>query len=349
MPPTHVAPIVSAELAGLVYVEDVEPGITRRRSGRGFSYRYPDGSAVRSRTEIARIGSLAIPPAWTRVWICPDPAGHIQATGRDARGRKQYRYHPLWRAARDETKFGRMAAFGAALPGLRRTLARDMARDGLPRERVVATVVRLLERTLIRIGNDEYARSNGSYGLTTLRSRHATVRGATIRFVFRAKGGATHDIDVNDARAAAIVRRCRDLPGQALFQYIDDDGAARTVGSADVNAYLRDATQTPFTAKDFRTWGATLLAARLLRKMDPPRSARDGRAQVNAALRDVAAALRNTLAVCRASYVHPAIIDAYLDGSLPQRWARSARGRSEEAALTAFLRAAERRASRAAA
>lgn len=340
-------PETSAELAGLRYVDDLAPGITRRRAGTGFSYRAADGTTIKDRKQLARIRAIAVPPAWTRVWICPDPKGHIQATGRDARGRKQYRYHAQWRAVRDERKFDRLAELGMTLPKLRRRVARDMARDGLPVERVVATVVRLLEETLIRVGNDEYARANGSYGLTTIKARHAHVVGGHIRFAFVGKHGTRHDIDIEDRRAARIVRRCQDLPGQALFRYIDAAGEYRTVGSSDVNDYIRSVTEQPFTAKDFRTWGATLLAARTLRAVGAQPSQREAVRALNEALAEVAAALHNTVAICRSSYVHPAVMDAFLDGSLEARWAKAAttpRGgtRSVETTLIAFLRAASR-------
>lgn len=345
-PPLDV-PETSAELAGLRYVDDLAPGITRRRVGKGFSYRDAGGITVKDRAELVRIRAIAVPPAWTQVWICPDKKGHIQATGRDARGRKQYRYHAEWRVVRDERKFNRLADLGAALPKLRRRVARDMARDGLPVERVVATVVRLLEQTLIRVGNDEYARANGSYGLTTIKARHARVVGGHIRFDFIGKHGTRHDVDIDDVRTARIVRRCQDLPGQALFRYIDATGECRTVGSSDVNDYIRTVTGEPFTAKDFRTWGATLLAARTLRAAEAQPSQRQAVRALNEALAEVAAALHNTVAICRSSYVHPAIMDAFLDGTLEARWtkaATTARGgtRSEETTLIAFLRAAAR-------
>jgi DNA topoisomerase-1 len=245
----------TAKAAGLRFVRDDRPGIRRVRRGERFRYVGPDGTVVRDEETLGRMRALAIPPAWRDVWICPQPNGHLQATGRDDRGRKQYRYHPRWRAVRDETKYDRVVAFGLSLPRLRARVEEDLARPGLPREKVLATVVRLLETTLIRVGNEEYARANGSFGLTTLRSRHVEVNGSTVQLAFRGKSGVRHRIDVRDARLARIVRRCRDLPGQLLFQYVDEAGETRGVDSADVNDYLRDAAGEEFTAKDFRTWG----------------------------------------------------------------------------------------------
>jgi DNA topoisomerase-1 len=250
----------SARAAGLRYVTDRAPGISRRRSGKGFAYRAPDGRTLRDAAARRRIQTLAVPPAWTDVWICPDPSGHLQATGRDARGRKQYRYHPQWREVRDETKFGRLVAFAEGLPALRRRVQEDLARPGLPREKVLAAVVRLLGTTLLRVGNEEYARANQSFGLTTLRDRHAAVEGATVRFCFRGKSGKEVRVDIQDRRLARVVKRCRELPGQELFQYVDDDGQQQSVGSGDVNAYLREVTGEELSAKDFRTWGGTVLA-----------------------------------------------------------------------------------------
>ncbi|MBV8199675.1 MAG: DNA topoisomerase IB [Acidobacteria bacterium] len=330
-------PVLSARLAGLRYVTDEGPGIRRRRQGTGFSYRGPDGQALRDRQQRRRIAALAIPPAWTEVWICPLVNGHLQATGRDARGRKQYRYHPDWRAVRDETKFGRMIAFGEALPRLRDRIAGDLALPGLPREKVLAAVVRLLETTLIRVGNQEYARENRSFGLTTLRSRHVAIAGATLRFRFRGKSGKEHNIAVADRRLARVVRACRELPGHELFQYVDESGERQVVDSEDVNAYLRAATGEDFSAKDFRTWGGTVLALSALlaagggaaggadgaREAEGGSSAaggadaaRDAKRLVVEALEKVAAQLGNRPAICRKYYVHPAIIAAFLEGRL---------------------------------
>ncbi|HEY8179978.1 MAG TPA: DNA topoisomerase IB, partial [Candidatus Limnocylindria bacterium] len=261
-------PIESAEEAGLRYVTDASPGIRRRRAGRGFSYIGPDGKRVTNRDQVAWIRSLAIPPAWTDVWICTLRRGHLQATGRDVRGRKQYRYHPDWRAVRDDAKYGRMIAFGQALPAIRRRVDADLRKHGLPRERVLAAVVLLLEKTRLRVGNEEYARDNRSYGLTTLRDRHAEVGSSRIRFRFRSKGGKASDVELSDARLARIVARCQDLPGQELFAYLDDDGEVRAIGSSDVNDYLRDITGQDFTAKDFRTWSGTVLAAWALKELE---------------------------------------------------------------------------------
>jgi len=270
---------------------------------------------VRDPETLSRIRSLAIPPAWTDVWISAAPNGHLQATGRDARGRKQYRYHPRWNAVRDEEKFGRMLAFGRALPRIRARTAEDLRRPGLPREKVLAAVVRLLEATLIRVGNDEYARQNRSFGLTTLRDRHARVEASRIRFQFRGKSGVEHSVQVVDRRLARVVKRCQDLPGQELFQYVDEEGQRHAVESADVNAYLREITEDDFTAKDFRTWAGTVLAAQALQALEEVDSEVQARRNVVRAIESVAARLGNTPSVCRKCYVHPAVIDAYLDGT----------------------------------
>ena len=317
MPNTRaVNPIESAKSAGLRYVCDDARGIRREMGPLGFKYVGLNGKVVRKAAELKRIRSLAVPPAWTDVWICADPRGHLQATGRDARRRKQYRYHPDWRACRDENKYDRMQTFAAALPDIRRQTAADLARQGLPREKVLATVVQLLEKSLIRVGNDEYAKANRSFGLTTLRNKHVDVRGSTLKFEFRGKSGVLHSVDVNDRRLARIVKQCRDLPGQELFQYIDDDGTHQDVTSQDVNAYLKEITGQDFTAKDFRTWSGTVLAAAALRELDEAGSAAQAKKNVLQAIEAVAGMLGNTRAVCRKSYIHPAIIDAYLDGSM---------------------------------
>jgi DNA topoisomerase I len=305
-----------ARRAGLTYVSDSTPGIQRRRRGRSFQYVDPNGRTVRDPEELARIRALAIPPAWTDVWICPRRDGHVQATGRDARGRKQYRYHPRWREHRDANKYGRMIAFADALPRIRARVDRDLRRPDLSRERVLATVVRLLETTLIRVGNEEYTRENDSYGLTTLRDQHVEVDGTTIRFVFRAKGGRQRQVGVHDARVARVVRRLEDLPGRELFQYLGSDGRAHRIDSDDVNEYLREASGDDFTAKDFRTWAGTVLAARALRELEHVSSEAQAKRNVVRAVESVAARLGNTQAVCRRCYVHPAVVDAYLDGSL---------------------------------
>jgi DNA topoisomerase I len=307
-------PAESAADAGLRYVNDEAPGITRRHAGRGFRYVGPDGKRLTDRATLDWIRGLAIPPAWTDVWICLSRTGHLQATGRDARGRKQYRYHPRWRAQRDDAKYERMIAFGRALPRIRRRVDRDLQRAGLPRERVLAAVVRLLEKTGVRVGNEEYARENRSFGLTTLRDRHAQVGTKRIRFRFRGKGGTTREIDLSDVRLARIVSRCQDLPGQELFAYLDEDAQVHAIGSNDVNDYLREVSGHAFTAKDFRTWAGTVLAAQALAELDPADSATGGRRNVARAVEQVAAWLRNTPAVSRKAYVHPAVIDAYLAG-----------------------------------
>jgi len=310
------SPAKSAQTVGLRYVTDERPGIRRERCGSGFRFRSAGGRIIRDRHTLKRIRSLVIPPAWTDVWICPLDHGHLQATGRDERGRKQHLYHPRWREVRDQTKYDRLMDFGRALPGLRKQLRRDLARAGLCREKVLATVVRLLEVSLIRVGNDEYARDNKSYGLTTMKNHHATVRGARIKFHFRGKSGKQHVVEVEDRRLARIVRACQDLPGQELFQYVDDVGQKHDVGSGDVNDYLREITGQDFTAKDFRTWAGTISAASALRQLGPVDSEIESRKNVVAAVKATAENLGNTPAVCRKSYIHPAIIEAYLDGSL---------------------------------
>ena len=310
----------------------------------GFKYFRPNGQLIRHPTELKRIAKLAIPPAWADVWICPDPRGHLQATGRDARGRKQYRYHPEWRVCRDETKYDRMPAFASALPKIRKHTTADLSRPGLPREKVLATVVQLLEKSLIRVGNEEYAKSNRSFGLTTLQDRHVNVRGSTVRFEFRGKSGVRHSVNVNDKRLARIVRNCRDLPGQELFQYLDEAGARRRVGSGDVNEYLKEIAGQDFTAKDFRTWAGTVLACAALRELDADTHARAAKNVVQA-IDAVAGLLGNTRAVCRKSYIHPAIIDAYVDGTMTAAMSRRAnaqrggRGRlsPDEAVVLAIL------------
>jgi DNA topoisomerase I len=326
---TSAAEAESARRAGLRYVLDSAPGIRRQRAGKGFTYLSVDGRRIRDADLLARIRSLAVPPAYTRVWICADPRGHLQATGRDARQRKQYRYHPQWRSVRDDGKFARMAEFGAALPRLRRRLRTDLARPGLPRDKVLGVVVALLAGTLARVGNEEYARDNRSFGLTTLRTRHvAFVRGGRLSLRFRGKSGLEHDLTVNDARLARIVRRCRELPGQALFQYIDDDGQRQPIDSGMVNAYLQDAMGSPFTAKDFRTWGGTLAAIAALVRTPLPESGgeRAMAAAIVDVIKQVAGELRNTPAVCRKSYIHPLVFEAWRDGRLHRLAARSGSG-----------------------
>jgi DNA topoisomerase-1 len=297
-------------------VTDRTPGISRQRVGKGFRYVGPQGSIIRDAAELRRIRALAIPPAWREVWICPNPRGHLQATGRDARGRKQHRYHPRWRQVRDEAKYDRILDFAAALPALRAQIDRDISVQGLPRRKVVAAVVQLLEKTLIRVGNEEYARDNQSYGLTTLRDSHARVSGTTIRFRFKGKSGKVHDISFSDARLARIVKRCQELPGRELFQYMDDEGAVQNIGSADVNDYLREVMGSEFTAKDFRTWTGTVLAARAFQELRDFGSDAQAKKNILQAVEAVAGLLGNTRSVCRKCYIHPAIIDAYLDRTL---------------------------------
>lgn len=306
----------SARLAGLRYTSDDRPGIARVRSGRGFGYRDPDGRTLRDRATLARIRALAIPPAWADVWICPDPVGHLQATGRDARGRKQYRYHSQWRSRRDESKFERILVVARLLPRIRRRVDRDLARRSLSREKVLAAVVRLLELTLIRVGNEEYARLNRSFGLTTMRDRHVTVSGSSVRLRFRGKSGRQHEVDLRDRRLAAVVRRCRELPGQELFQYFDADGEPRDVTSDDVNAYLREAAGADVTTRDFRIWSGTVLAYRALRDLGPADGPGVAKRNVAEAVRISADGLGNTAAVARRSYIHPAVLDGYLAGEL---------------------------------
>ena len=327
--------LASARSAGLVYTTDGTPGISRIKRGKGFVYTDERNRPVKGKEILARIRSLVIPPAWTQVWICPNSRGHLQATGRDARGRKQYRYHPKWREVRDSTKYERMLAFGRALPAIRRRTDADLRRDGLPREKVLAAVVRLLEKTFIRVGNDEYARDNGSFGLTTMRTRHVTVSGSRVRFIFRGKSGVDHALALDDKRLARIVKQCRDLPGQELFQYRNDDGAIVDIGSADVNAYLKDLTGEEFTSKDFRTWAGTVLAAQLLRDFEQVDSQARAKKNVVTAIEQVAKQLGNTRAVCRKCYVHPAVIDAYLDGSMLKTMAQRARATKAIGRMTA--------------
>jgi DNA topoisomerase-1 len=346
-PMTDPDAAAAAREAGLRYSTDARPGWTRRRVGRGFSYRDADGAIIRDPESIARIRALAIPPAWTDVWICPWPNGHVQATGRDARGRKQYRYHARWHTRRGTEKFDRMLAFARALPRIRERCDGDLARRGLPREKVLAAVIRLLELTLIRVGNDEYAKLNRSFGLTTLRDRHVRIERSAIRFRFRGKSGKQHEVGLRDRRLARIVRNCQELPGQELFQYLDEDGLARDVTSDDVNDYLREIGGGPFTAKDFRTWAGTVLAYRALRALQPADGTTESRRNVVEAMRQTADRLGNTPAVARGSYVHPAVLEAYLDGSIGSALVEAAEEQAapptgadpaEERAVMALLR-----------
>jgi DNA topoisomerase-1 len=334
--PQSAVNVAAAEEAGLRYAHEGDPGIRRRRAGKGFSYIDEDGSVVRDKAVLGRIRKLAIPPAYTDVWICPDPLGHIQATGRDAKGRKQYRYHERWRGVRDEAKFSRMAAFGRALPKLRARVEADLRPHALTHEKVVATVVRLLELTLIRVGNDEYARNNKSFGLTTLRNRHVRIEGQTVTFEFKGKSGVNRQLGLGDRRLARIMRTLQEIPGQRLFQYLDDEGERRPVGSADVNAYLRDAMGEHFTAKDFRTWAGTLAAAKALAMQPSPAGDRESRRLVTLCIKATAGLLGNTPAVCRSAYVHPAVLDAFAAGGLPSMFAE-AEGEAYEQAILSFL------------
>lgn len=306
--------VEAAQAAGLRYVTDSSPGIRRRRRGRGFAYVRPDGAPLRDAHELERIRRLVIPPRWTEVWICPSSSGHLQVTARDARGRKQYRYHTRYREVRDLTKFSRLVEFSEVLPDIRRRVERDISQSSLSREKVLATVVWLLEKTLIRVGSDEYARDNGSFGLTTLRRRHVAVSGAKLRFEFRGKSGVPHSVALTDRRIARIVQRCQELPGQELFQYLDDDGGRQSVDAGDINQYLREIAGRQITAKDFRTWAGTILAAQGLRDIGGFATQKEANANVVRAIDQVARRLGNTRAVCRKYYVHPVVIEAYLDG-----------------------------------
>ena len=330
------------------YVTDAAPGVVRRRYGKGFRYIDADGRAIRDPDEIQRINALAIPPAWTDVWICPSPDGHILATGRDAKGRKQYRYHPKWRKVRDESKFERTISFAEGLPALRRQVRKDMAKTSLPKEKVVATVVTLLDCCFARIGNEEYAKANGSFGLTTLRNKHAKVKGSTLHLHFKGKGGKEHEAEIDDPRVAYIVKRCRDIPGQQLFQYIDDEGGHAPISSGDVNDYLRDITGAEFSAKDFRTWAATVTCATALAPREVPESEREQNAVVLEAVDEVATTLGNTRTVARASYIHPDVIAGYLDGDLGRAWKDRPSGQSGERFVLSYLKKRARKARRAA-
>ena len=339
-------PAEAARSAGLRYVADDSPGFTRQRSGKSFRYLNTEGKELREEAHLSRIKSLAIPPAWTDVWICPTANGHLQATGRDARGRKQHRYHPRWRDVRDETKFARIIAFAHALPKIRKRIATDIKLNGLPRNKVLATVVKLLEVSLIRVGNDEYARDNNSYGLTTMRDNHVDVSRGRMRFQFRGKSGKRHAIDISDPRLAKIVKQCQDLPGQEIFQYIDDDGKQQDIKSEDVNEYLRELTGQEFTAKDFRTWAGTVLAAMALHEFEKFDSQTQAKKNILRAIENVAERLGNTPSVCRKCYIHPMVLDAYMDGALLQtvrqraqeQWDSSvSKLRPEEAAVLALL------------
>ena len=335
----------SARAAGLRYVSDEARGIARRRAGSGFVYTTADGKLIRDAAEIRRIKSLAIPPAWSAVWICAQPNGHLQATGRDAKGRKQHRYHPRWREVRDQTKYEKLPAFAKQLPAIRRQVEKDLALAGLPRRKVLATVVRLLESGMIRVGNEEYARQNGSFGLATLRTRHVNVSGPRIRFEFRGKSGVRHAFDLSDRRLAKIIQRCQELPGHELFQYVDENGERCAIGSADVNDYLRAVAGDNFSSKDFRTWAGTVLAAKTLLELDRA-GAKKTKRNITRALEGVAKQLGNTVAVCRKCYVHPAVFAAYHNGVLGETFKAGQNHRAtskpgltpDESAVAALLR-----------
>jgi DNA topoisomerase I len=306
----------AAKLAGLQYVNDTTRGIRREKRGRSFGYIGPDDKTIRDRKTLERIRALVIPPAWKDVWICSNPNGHLQVTGHDARGRKQYRYHPRWREIRDENKYEKLISFAQSLPRIRRRVAAALRRRGLPREKVLAAVVKLLETTLVRVGNDEYAKSNNSFGLTTMRDRHADVTGSKARLEFKGKSGVNHEIDIRDPQIAKIVGQCQDLPGQELFQYVDAEGAVHDIGSSDVNEYLQEISGKDFTAKDFRTWAGTALAAQALQEFEDFDTKAAAKRNITKAIERVAERLGNTKAVCRKCYIHPAVIDAYMDRSL---------------------------------
>src|SRR5438270_3958437 len=339
--------VTAAEEAGLQYDSDERPGYSRRAKGKHFQYFDTEGKLYRGQQRLLRIKRLAIASAWTNVWICPSPYGHVQVTGRDARGRKQYRYHERWREVRDENKFDRLAQFAKALPNIRRRVAQDLKLPGLPRQKVLATIVRLLERTFIRIGNEEYARENKSFGLTTLKNRHVKVKGAQVMFRFRGKSGRQHELDVTDRRVAKVIAKCQDLPGQDLFQYLEQDGEVRDVTSQDVNEYLRQIAGEDFTTKDFRTWGGTVLAAIALSKQEEFQTKKQAKSNIKTAICAVAELLGNTPAVCRKCYVHPVIVEAYLKrtriaGLNGTKTLEPPNLRGAERAVLKFLRARER-------
>jgi DNA topoisomerase-1 len=324
-PASLIAPpdaLQSAKNAGLRYVTDAKPGFTRKRHGRSFRYFDTEGKPLKDAATLARIRSLVIPPAWKDVWICPSPNGHLQATGRDARRRKQSRYHPRWREVRDETKYERMSSFGAMLPAVRQRVEHDISQSGLSQTKVLATIVRLMETTCIRVGNTKYARKNHSYGLTTMRNRHVHIDGANITFRFEGKSGVEHTVDVHDRRLAKIIQRCQDIPGYELFQYVDDAGERRTIDSSDVNTYLREISGQDFTAKDFRTWAGSVAACALLRELEPFASPTQAKKNLVGVIKDVASQLGNTPSVCRKCYVHPAVLDIYLNGGMEAAFRR---------------------------
>jgi DNA topoisomerase-1 len=326
-------PLAAAEQAGLEYVSDSTPGIRRLANGEGFRYVTPDGKTVKDETTLKRIRSLVIPPAWTDVWICASPHGHLQAVGRDAKGRKQYRYHSAYRSQRDQTKYGRMLAFGTALPTIRKRIEEDLKLPGLPKQKVLATIVHLLERTCMRIGNDEYVKQNESFGLTTHPDGHVKVNGSKKRFNFRGKSGQQQDIELEDPRIAKIVKKCRDIPGWELFQYFDEAGEQCRITSTDVNNYIRDIAGEDFTAKDFRTWGGTGWAALVFEELGPAETAADSKKRIVEAIKMVSSKLGNRPATCKKYYVHPAILEAYEDGSLFEALKTCSGFRREEACV----------------
>ncbi len=327
--------------AGLIYSNDAEPGISRFKSDGSFRYEHPDGRPVKDEKTLERIRSLAIPPAYERVWICSDPNGHLQATGIDAKRRKQYRYHPRFREVREASKFAKLLEFAEMLPVIRERVKADLGKQGMPREKALAAVVYLLERSLIRVGNEEYARSNKHYGLTTMLNNHARVEGSHVKFKFVGKSGIKHEIDVNDRRLARIVAKTQELPGQELFNYLDENGVCRDVTSSDVNAYLKEITGGEFTAKDFRTWAATVAALVELSARQAPASKKGGSMAVTEVMRNVSSKLGNTPAVCRKCYVHPTVVQAYLDGRLQELMAKCAEKTDcEEAAVAMLLKEA---------
>ncbi len=343
--PALADPKTSAKVVGLRYVSDQSPGIRREKNGDSFRYFDSENRIVRDEAVLRRIKSLGIPPAWQNVWICPFENGHLQAIGRDAKNRKQYRYHPRWREVRDETKYTRMLLFARALPKIRKRVKKDLKKPQLSRPQVLATVVRLLEISLIRVGNEEYAKQNGSFGLTTMRDRHVKVNGSKVHFTFLGKSGKSHEIRVDDKHLAPIVQKCQDLPGQELFQYLDTDGTRQKVSSEDVNDYLREITGQDFTAKDFRTWAGTVLAAITLREFETCTSQRHAKRNITKAVESVARRLGNTPAICRKCYVHPEIFESYIQGqtiqTLEQKAEKELRNvhklRAEEAAVLALL------------
>jgi DNA topoisomerase I len=344
---TSLDPISSAKFAGLRYILDTAPGIRRERNGSGFKYIETSGALITNSDQLSRLKALAIPPAWKDVWICTSPQGHLQATGRDAKGRKQYKYHPLWREVRDSTKFHRMIAFVEALPVIRDRVQKDLEEPGLPKEKILATIVHLLELTLIRIGNEEYAKENNSYGLTTMRNHHLNVKGSKIRFQFKGKSGKSHSIGIKNKRLARILKKCQEIPGQELFQYIDENGNPVSIDSSDVNDYLRSITNQDFTAKDFRTWAGTIYTFMTLRNFDPYQSEADAKTQIKLTIETVAELLGNTPTICRKCYIHPQVLDGHLDRSLMKLESKSPErvpGLAEEEVLVlSYLRKQSRK------